>query len=393
MSDILNRVFEARRNAVEELRALYNDAGEEALTAEQTQTEERLAATISDLEKREANLIALGADEKRAADAAAASDAAGAAAPEAKADIHAELRSLVRGERRSVEIGYETRDNVNLVSGTATDGAELVESELLGQIHDLMVENSPIMGLATVLRTSGGADLVVPRVTSHSAASLVAEAGAFGDDAPQFDTATIGSYKYGFTVQISRELEQDSAFNVAGFVAAQGGAALGRGVDAAFVTGSGSSQPNGVDNATTGMTTAAVAAVTMDELIEAQHSVIGPQQAGAVWLFNDSTIEAVRKLKDGDNNYLWQPSNQAGTPNTLLGKPAYADPNIASMATGNTFGVYGDIKGFYVRIAGGVQVDRSEHVGFVNDLMTYRFLVRVDSEIVDTTGIRKLVNA
>ena len=393
MSDILNRVFEARRNAVEELRSLYEEAGDEALSAEQTQTEERLSASISDLEKREANLIKLADDEKRAADAAAASAVAGAKAPDAKPDIHAELRAMARGERRSVEIGYEQRDNVNLVSGTATDGAELVESTLLGEIHDLMVENSPIMGLARIIRTAGGADLIMPRVTSHSAASLVAEAGAFTDDAPQFDTATLNAYKYGFTVQISRELEQDSAFNVAGFVTEQGAAALGRGVDAAFVSGSGTAQPNGVDNATTGMTTAAIAAVTMDELIEAQHSVLQSQQAGAVWLFNDETIEAIRKLKDGDSNYLWQPSNQAGAPNTLLGKPVYADPNLATMATGVNFGVYGDMSGFYIRMAGGVSIDRSEHVGFVNDLVTYRFLVRVDSEIVDTTGIRTLTNA
>lgn len=389
----LQNVFEARRNAQEELRSLYDAADGRELTAEETQTEERIAASIKDYQKREANLIAMEDNEKRAADAAAQSGAAGAKAPEAKKDVHAELRALARGERGQVEIGYEQRDNVNLVKGTTTDGEELVESQLLGQIHDLMVETSPIMQVARVLRTAGGADLVLPRVTSHSAASLVAEAGTIPKDAPQFDTVTLGAYKYGFNVQISRELEQDSAFNVAQFVTQSGAAALGRGVDAAFVTGSGSGQPNGVDNATTGMTTAAVAAVTLDELIEAQHSVITPQRSAAVWLFNDSTIEAVRKLKDGDNNYLWQPGNQAGAPDRLLGNAVFADPNIASMATGNTFGVFGDMSGFYVRIAGGVVIDRSEHVAFLSDLMTYRFIVRVDSEIVDTTGIRKLVNA
>jgi len=390
MSDILNSVFEARRNAVEELRSLYEEAGDEALSAEQVQTEERLSAAISDFEKREANLIKMAADEKRAADAAAASPVAGAKAPEAKPDVHAELRALARGERRSVEVGYEARD---LLSNQTNAAEELVESSLFSEIHDLMVENSPIMGLARTIRTAGGADLVLPRVTSHSAASLVAEAGVIGESDPNFDTVTLGSYKYAFAVQISRELEQDSAFNVSGFVVQQGGAALGRGVDTAFVSGTGTPQPNGIVNATSGMTTAAVAAVTMDELIEAQHSVIAPQQAGAVWMFNDATIEAIRKLKDTDNNYLWQPSNQAGAPSMLLGKPVYTDPNIDVMATGNTFGVYGDPKGFYVRMAGGVSIDRSEHVGFLNDLVTYRFLVRVDSEIVDTTGIRTLDNA
>lgn len=389
----LNRVFEARRKAQEELRSLYDAAEGRELTAEESEKEERLSASIRDLQKREQNLVAMSDDESRAAAAAADSKAAGATAPTARPDIHAELRALARGERRSVEIGYERRDNVDLVSGTATDGAELVESSLLGEIHKLMVEESPIMQLARVIRTAGGADLIVPTVTSYSAAALVSEAGAFTDDAPQFSTVTLGSYKYGFTVQISRELEQDSGFDVAGFVVEQGAAALGRGLDTAFVTGSGSSQPQGVDLATSGLTTASMTAVTFDELIEAQHSVIEPQRSRGVWLFNDSTIEAVRKLKDGNNNYLWRPSNVAGAPDALLGRPVYSDPNLASMATGNTFGVFGDLSGFYVRLAGGVAVDRSEHVGFVNDLVTYRFLARADSKIVDTTGIRSMDNA
>ena len=390
----LNLVFEARRNAQEELRKLYDEHGVENLSAEVREIEGRLGASIKELQEREAALIAQ-ADRDKAADEARARNEAGDIKPASKApadSIEHRLNALKRGELRSVEIGWEARDNVDLQKAS-TDGAELVESSLLGEIHDLMVENSPIMQLARIIRTAGGADLIVPKVTSHSAAALVAEAAAFTDDAPQFTTATLGSYKFGFTVQISRELEQDSGFNVASFVVEQGSAALGRGVDAYFVTGSGSSQPNGVDNATTGMTTAAIAAVTMDELIEAQHSVLSVQRARASWLFNDSTIEAIRKLKDSSGNYIWRPGGQAGAPDVLLGNPIYSDPNVAALGTGNDFGVFGDMMGFYIRMAGGVQVDRSEHVGFVNDLVTYRFLVRADSEIIDTTGIRVLTNA
>ena len=234
---------------------------------------------------------------------------------------------------------------------------------------------------------------MIPTVTSHSAAALIAEAGAFTDDAPQFSTVVLDAYKYGFTVQISRELEQDSAFNVAAFVIEQGGQALGRGLDAAFVTGSGTSQPQGVDNAASGLTTAAVNAVTFDELITAQHSVIAPQRSRAVWIFNDSTVQAIRKLKDGNGDYIWRPGGQAGAPDTLLGNPVYANANMAAMATGVTFGVFGDMSGFYTRLAGGIAIDRSDHVGFTNDLVTYRFIVRADSVIVDTTGIRSMDNA
>lgn len=391
----LENVFNARRKAQEELRSLYNDAGDNELTGEQKVTEERLSGVISEMEQREAVLIRMADDEKRALEAAAkhgAGEGTKGKAPESQRsrDV-AGIEAMARGEQRSVMLGIpEARD---LTKGTATDGAELVPTSLYNQIHELIEEESNIVGLAQVMRTAGGEDLVLPRVTSHSTAALVAEAGSIGESDPQFDTVTLGAYKLAFAVDISSELEQDAAFNVADYVVRQGARALGRGADAYFVSGSGSSQPAGIDTADTGMTTAAVGAVTMDELIEAQHSVIAPQRNRAVWILGDSTIEAVRKLKDGDNNYLWQPSNQAGVPSLLLGRPVYADPNLADMGAGNTFGVFGDPSGFAIRWAGGVRIDRSEESKFLNDLVTYRFIVRIDSDIVDTTGIRKLVNA
>jgi len=392
----LNQMFEARRSAQDALQGLYEEHGITDLSEEVRAEETKISDEISDLQGREGALIASMNADKVADEARAASpipDNVGV--PAVAPSLGSALQSLVTGERSSVEVGYEARDAVNLTAGTATDGAELVESALLAEIHDLMVVSSPILQSGVkVLRTSGGADLILPRVTSHSAASLVAEAGAFGDDSPQFDTVTLGSYKLGFMVPISRELEQDSAFNVARFVTESGAAALGRGADAYFAAGTGVNQPSGVVLADTGMTTAAVAAVTMDELIEAQHSVANlGQRAKAAWILNDESVEAIRKLKDANSDYLWRPGAQAGAPDTLLGNPIFSDPNVAVQGAGNTFGVFGDMSGFAIRIAGGVQIDRSEHVGFANDLVTYRFLVRVDSKIVDTTGIRALVNA
>ena len=387
----LKNVYESRREAQEELKGLYAEHGTEDLSAEVRAAEVVIADRISDLQEREGNLIAMDARDRAADEARALSPVPVIEPPVPPVpSMHDRLNALRRGEVRSVEIGYEARD---LVSDTSGDGQELVESDLLKEIHDLVVDYSPIMGLSRQIRTSMGNDLILPRVTSHSAAALVAEAGAIGESDPQFDTVTLGAYKYAFAVQISRELESDSAFNVASFVTAEGGAALGRGLDAAFATGSGSAQPQGLDNATSGKTTAAIAAVTADELLDLQHSVLRPQRAAATFVFSDATILAIRKLTDGQGNYLWAPGGQAGAPDTLFGNNVISNPNVADMATGVTFGVFGDLSGFYTRLAGGVSVDRSEHVAFLNDLITYRFLVRADSVIVDTTGIRTIDNA
>lgn len=394
MSNQLTQAFEARRKAQEALKGLYDsidlDAG---MSAEQVAEEARMVEVIEGAERREMNLARMAQSDAEAAEARAAlpvEEAAVKAAP--KAGKYDGFRALVNGEARHLDAGYEARD---LTAGTATDGAELVHSELLNEIHDLMVANSNIMQLARVLRTSKGNDLLLPRVTTHSTVALVAEAGPVVENQdPQFDQVTIGAFKFGNVVQVSRELEEDSSFNIGQFVTQEGASSMGRGLNAEFVSGAGTTRPTGVDNATTGMTTAAIAAVTFDELIEAQHSLSVPSQRNAaVWIFSSSTIEAIRKLKDGSGNYLWQPSNQAGVASTLLGRPVYEDPNVADLGTGNDFGIYGDMSGFVIRVAGGVSIDRSDHVGFLNDLATYRFIARVDSQIVDTTGIRVLTNA
>lgn len=396
----IQKEFEARSHAVGELKALYDAAEERELSAEETAKEARLNESIAESDKRIAEGLETLERERKADESRARFEALSHNEPEAHEvravnDTAERLRALARGEIRSIEFGVpEFRDNADLTRGTATDGAELVTGSLYNQIHDLIEESSPILQAGpTVLRTADGNKITVPRVSSHSAASLVAEANQFTDDAPQFATVDLDAYKFGFTVQISSELLQDSAFDVVSFVAAQGGAALGRGLDAEFVSGSGSSRPQGVDNATSGKTTAAVAAVTVDELIDLMHSVIPDARNGASWLFSDATIASVRKLKDSAGQYLWSPSLQAGAPDTLFGYPVYAEPNLADMGTGNTFGVFGNMRGLYVRFAGPVRIDRSDDFAFDYDLSTWRFIVRADSVIVDTVAIRTVDNA
>jgi len=108
----------------------------------------------------------------------------------------------------------------------------------------------------------------------------------------------------------------------------------------------------------------------------------------------DSTLKAVRKLKEGGSSgqYLWQPGLQAGQPDTLMGRPVYTDPNIAAIGTGNRIVVFGDPRAFFVRIAGGVQVSRSDDYAFNTDLVTWRFVLRADSAVVDANGLYVLRN-
>jgi HK97 family phage major capsid protein len=141
----------------------------------------------------------------------------------------------------------------------------------------------------------------------------------------------------------------------------------------------------------TGATTAAAGKFTADELIDLFYSVIAPYRnsSSCGWLMRDTTMGAVRKLKDTTGQYLWQPSIQVGVPDTLLSKPVNTDPNVAAVALGAKSVVFGDFSQYFVRQVNGIRFERSDDFAFNTDLTTYRCIVRADGDLVDTTGAIK----
>jgi len=237
----------------------------------------------------------------------------------------------------------------------------------------------------------------VPTVTSYSTGALVAEAGTIAESDPAFGQASIPVYKFAAIVDVSSELIEDQGvgnFNVLQFVGDQGGAAVGRALSNEWTSGSGSSRPTGFDTCATGVTAAAVAAITGDEIIDLQHSITEPYREGSAFVMKDTVLSLVRKLKDSDGRYLWGPGLIAGHPDELLGKPVHTDPNMASPSTGQTTMVYGNFtRGYFARIAGGIRVESTNADKFTTDMISVRFIVRGGGNLVDTNALRKLVQA
>ena len=384
--------FEEHRNATEQLKSVYDAADGRELTAEERQLEERLNTAIDgSLDSARAGLAflqrAAEADEARA-QFAGYKPAGDSGEHRSTADVEREeLRQLIAGERRSVEF----RD---LNVGTAADGGNTVPTSMYSQVHEFLRASSSVMTAgAFAINTTSGEAIQIPRVSAYSTAAIVAEAGSIGVSDPAFGQVTLNAYKYGFLVEVSTELLADSTFDVAGFLARQGGQALGRGINAHFLTGSGSSQPNGVDNCTLNKDAAAVAAITVDELIDLQELLVDGYQAQASWIMKQSTRAIIRKLKDSNGQYLWQPAITAGAPSTILGRPAFTDDAMAAATAGNVSVIYGDLSGYYARFAGPVRVERSDDFKFQNDQAVFRFLQRADGDIVDTAAIAKLTQA
>jgi HK97 family phage major capsid protein len=403
MPGVVERLRERRAQVWEEAKALADVAAEENrnFSAEEQGKWEALNEEIDQLDTRVKS--ALETEKRQKATDDLFNEIRGGK-PEPKnpderrlSDSNDELRSFLRGERgRVYDVMPKGRIDYRVLSKlSAGAGANTVPTSFYERLVAHLIEVSAIMQAgATVLNTNSGESIQVPKTTSHSTAGIVTEGGAISASDPAFGQITLGAYKYGTLIQVSRELLDDTGVDLEGYLAMQAGRALGNAFGAHAVTGDGSSKPRGVvTDATLGVTGGAgvVGAFTSDNLIDLFYSVIAPYRASgsAKWIMRDSSVATARKLKDTTGQYIWQPGLTADAPDTILGKQVLTDPNVAATALSAKSVLFGDFSQFFIRLAGGVRFERSDDYAFNTDLVTFRALLRADSALVDLTGAVK----
>lgn len=404
MSELAKRLTERRNSVWEQAKALADKAAEEGrqFTGEEEASWTALDSELTALDERIKNVLE---GEQRAKDAEDAMAKLRGEQPRGKgksgggqdAPGAEELRSFLRGEgARYFDVTPGGPVNYrDLTKGSATAGGNTVPTGFYERLMAHLIETSAVLQtMPTVLNTSSGESIQVPKTTAHSSAAIVAEAGAITESDPAFGQVTLGAFKYGTLIQVSRELLTDTGVDLEGYLSMQAGRALGNAFGAHMVTGTGTGQPRGVvTDATVGKTGAtAGGAFTADDLIDLQYSVIAPYRASAscFWVVKDATLGTVRKLKGSDGQYIWQPSLVAGAPDMLLGKPIVTDPNVAAVGTTAKSVIFGDMSQYFVRLAGAVRFERSDDFAFNSDLVTFRALLRADAALVDLTGAVKV---
>lgn len=309
-----------------------------------------------------------------------------------------EDRSLIQGQSESMPA--EMRQQVTT---TGAAGGFTVPTELQNLLIKAMEAWGPMYGdIAQVLNTASGNPLDLPTVddTGVTAGDAVkAEGTDLTDDGGKdvvFGQKSLGAYVYDTEfVRFSMELAQDSIFNVEVILADLLAERLAKAANRVLTVGTGTGQPNGIVTAAgAGLTAAAVAAIASDEIIDLEHSV-DPAYRGSPscrYMFNDNVLKLIRKLKDGDGNYLWQAGDfKNGVPGTLNGRAYSINQAMADPATGVKSMIFGDFKKYYVRKVGNI----------VLGIMRERFwpnlgiagLIRLDGEMGDTRAIKALVQA
>lgn len=402
-NEVAKRLRDRRQNVWEQAKELADHAAEEnrAFSAEEQGTWDALN---EELDKLDTRIKAVLEQEQRAKDADDAFNRVYDKTPEKgkapQSQASSELRAFLigaPGAPRYFDVRPEGQVDFRTLSKlTAGAGANVVPTSFYDRLVAHLIETSAILQTGpTVLNTTSGESIQVPKTTAHSTGAIVAEAGTIGASDPAFGQITLAAFKYGILIQVSRELLTDEGVDLEGYLAMQGGRALGNAFGAHMVTGTGTGQPRGVvTDATTGVTGGAgvVGAFTADNLIDLQFSVIAPYRASmsCYWVTRDATLATIRKFKGSDGQYIWQPSYVLGEPDRLLGKPLVTDPNVAAVALSAKSVIFGDFSQYFVRMAGGVRFERSDDFAFNTDLVTFRVLIRADAALVDLTGAVKV---
>lgn len=313
-------------------------------------------------------------------------------------DLSPEERSILRDQGRTPEMRAQS-------IGTTTAGGYLVPQGFSGEIDRALAMWGPMYNsdIARVYPTSTGNPIPWPTLdyTSQSGEGPKTENSTVTDDASAdavIGQATLSSYIYDSKmVKVSYELLQDSFFDLDGLMTDLFGESLGRKVNAVLTTGTGSSQPQGiVVGAASGKTAASATAITADELIDLQHAVDPAYRDSPKcrFMFKDSVLAALRKLKDGNGQYLLQRGDiTTGAPDMLLGKPYSINQGMASMTTGQKTVLFGDFSRFIVRKVGGFQTLRlNERYA---ELLSVGFLgfVRLDGRLLNSAAVKYLVQA
>ena len=277
--------------------------------------------------------------------------------------------------------------------GTDTEGGYLVPDEFERTLIEALEEENIFRQLATIITTSSG-DRKIPVVATKGSASWVDEEGAIPEADDAFGQVSIGAYKLATIIKVSEELINDSVFNLEQYIAKEFGRRIGVKEEEAFFVGDGTGKPTGIFNATggagVGVTTASASAITIDEIMDLFYALKSPYRKNAVFITNDATVKSIRKLKDGNGQYLWQPSVTAGQPDTILNRPLKTSVYVPGIAAAAKTIAFGDFSYYWVADRQGRSFQRLNELYAATGQVGFKATQRVDGKLILAEAVKVL---
>ena len=301
-----------------------------------------------------------------------------------------EYRKAFWNGMRNKVLSYEVQNALTI--GTDSEGGYLVPDEYEKKLVEALEEEVFFRNLATVIKTSSG-DRKIPIVTSKGEAAWIDEGGQFPESDDSFGQTTISAFKLATMIKVSDELLNDSVFNIEQYISREFGRRIGTKEEEAFFIGDGKGKPTGIFAATGGAesgATTSTANITFDDVLELFYSLRSPYRKKAVWVLNDSTVKALRKLKDSTGNYIWNPSVQAGVPDTILNRPYYTSSYVPEIKVGAKCLAFGDFSYYWIGDRQGRSFKRLNEVFAMNGQVGFLASQRVDGRLILTEAVKTL---
>ena len=264
-----------------------------------------------------------------------------------------------------------------LQEGVDADGGYLVPEEYDHRLIDTLSEENIMRRLATTITTSGEHKINI--AATKPAASWIEEGGAltFGD--ATFSQILLDAHKLHVAIKVTEELLYDNAFNLEGYILDQFGKALGNAEEDAFLNGDGTGKPLGLFAATGGgtVTGTLTAAIKSDDMLDLVYALKRPYRKKASFIMNDKTLSSLRKLKDNNGAYIWQPSYQAGEPDRVLGYAVHTSAYAPEDAI-----AFGDYKYYNIGDRGTRSFSELRELFAGNGMIGYVAKERVDGKLI-----------
>lgn len=310
------------------------------------------------------------------------------------------LRGVALGDLRSFDFDFDAavveskayRDTLVSDGAGYNKGGEagpVTPNTFVAQLLESLEESSAIVSQVRKITTSSGEPMDWPRRESKTGNTFqrIEESGAYPAASDgSFSLQTLGAIKFGAIAEVSEEAVSDPALNVFSIVAQDMGEDLADSLANALWNGG--LTESILATALNTVETATAGAITFDELIDLQHAIIQRYRRNAQFYLNDTTARSIRKVKNNDGDYIWQPSVIAGQPDLLLGKPVETDPFLPGLAAGERGVVFGNVNRYYtLRTVRNLSVTRSDEYGFDRDMIALKIRWRGDGMVTDPEAI------
>lgn len=272
-----------------------------------------------------------------------------------------------------------------LQEGVDADGGYLVPEEYDRRLIDVLDGENIMRGLATTITTAGQHKINI--AATKPAAAWIEEGGAltFGD--ATFDQIYLDAYKLHVAIKVTEELLYDNAFGLENYIITQFGKALANAEEDAFLNGDGKGKPTGIFDKTKGGQIAGTltAAIKSDDLIDFVYGLKRPYRKSASFIMNDATLASLRKLKDNNGAYIWQPSYKEGEPDRVLGYTVHT----SSFAPTNAI-AFGDYSYYNIGDRGSRSFGELRELFAGNGMIGFLAKERVDGKLVLPEAVKVL---